>query len=122
MTHRHDHDDENAHGATGGTAISIVDGFNRAHVIGQDIPKAWRLTCQIVIDHGSYLLENRSTFRPNSTMRDLLLSTLVRRALVTAEGIRLMALYGLYEPAYANVRTLVELQLRVKHLIHNPSE
>jgi Family of unknown function (DUF5677) len=116
------HDHEDADGMTGGATISIVDGFNRAHVIGQDIPKAWRLACQLVIDHGSYVLQNRSTFRPNSTMRDLLLSTLVRRALVTAEGIRLMALYGLYEPAYANVRTLVEIQLRVNHLIHNPSE
>lgn len=58
---------------------------------------------------------------PRAIRDAILVVALLRRALVTAEGIRVLLGNGLEEPAIATMRTLLDIELAVKLITMNPS-
>lgn len=55
----------------------------------------------------------RSRVRPNHRLCDLVLAALLRRAIITTEGIRHLLAAGLLEPAVSAGRTLLDIELAV---------
>ncbi|HEX8210741.1 MAG TPA: DUF5677 domain-containing protein [Longimicrobium sp.] len=102
--------------------IGQADMFARAHPASLEGPgKAWDLA-KTVIDHGGFMLLTVNDISAEHTIRDSVMAALLRRTLITAEGVRLLIANGLEESAFALMRTLVELKLNAKLLRSDPSD
>jgi hypothetical protein len=96
--------------------------FAREHPAADEGPEAaWTLAEQ-TIDHGAFLLEEVNAVRPGRETRDLVLAALLRRALVTAEGIRRCLFHSLEEPAIALLRTLLEVELNLRIVVADETD
>lgn len=90
-------------------AIPSADLFFRARPAEDEGPaEAWRLA-RTVIDYGCALFASKLSLREDRRVRDAVLAALLRRTLVTAEGIVTLLSHGLVEPALALTRTLLDL-------------
>ena len=81
--------------------------------------RAWDLAVT-TIDFGAALLMAWNAIRPDHQLFDAVIAALLRRALVTAEGARVLLAAGLLEPAIAQSRTLLEIELALR-LIYSDS-
>ena len=79
--------------------------------------EAWRIV-QTVIDYGNYIIRGFGL----SDWRGIVIAALLRRILITAESVRLLASKGLMEPAFATMRTLVELEMILRLVIKDSSD
>jgi hypothetical protein len=95
---------------------SARDGFTRkSPAIRQGRQDPW-LAARQLIDFGCLLLESSKvpTGHPEAQVRRLVMVALLRRALVSAEGIWLLLSRGLEENANALTRTLLDVHLNVR--------
>ncbi len=94
--------------------IGQADLFQRdlpAHLEGP--PAAWNLALE-VIDHGCFILRSVNEVREGRAVRDSVTAALLRRVLVTAEGIRVLLTQGLEESAIGLFRTLLDLEVNLR--------
>jgi hypothetical protein len=84
-------------------------------------PEGWQLAQQ-VIDHGVYILDNVNVIAEGRKVRDSVLGALLRRALITAEGIRVCLFHGLEESSVVLLRTLLEVELNMRLVTGDASE
>lgn len=84
-------------------------------------PEAWRFARK-VIDHGCFVLRTVNQLREDRRVRDAVTSALLRRALITAEGVHQLVAHGLEEPAAQLLRTLLEISVYLKLITQDPSD
>lgn len=84
-------------------------------------PQAWQLAQQVV-DHGVFILENVNAVTEGRKVRDLVIGALLRRALITAEGVRTCVFHGLEESTVVLLRTLLEAELNLQLVTNDSSE
>lgn len=82
--------------------------------------EAWELALT-TIDFGCALLTEWKGVRPSTELKDAVVAALLRRTLITAEGIRTLLGSGLLEPAVALSRTLLEIELSLKLILRDQS-
>ncbi len=75
-------------------------------------PAPWAMA-QKIIDHGCFILTHANTLREERGLRDSVTAALLRRILITAEGVRSLVAAGLEEDAVVLFRTLIELQVNL---------
>lgn len=90
------------------------DQFHRAMPASREGPPERWAALQTLIDFGGWLFGIPSAIRAEQPQRDLVLVALLRRALVTAEGLRVLLAQGLEEPAVGLTRTLLDIELAMK--------
>jgi uncharacterized protein DUF5677 len=102
--------------------IRLLDSFDRDFPVWlQGDPVAWDLVRK-VIDHGCFVLGHANAIREGRAVRDSVTGALIRRALITAEGIRVLATAGLEESASAQFRTLLDIQLSLRLVLQDDSD
>jgi hypothetical protein len=82
---------------------------------------AQRIALQ-VIDYGCALFQVANAVRPERRVRDLVTAALLRRAVVTVEGIRALVFAGLMEPALSVSRTLMDIELSMKLVLRDKTD
>jgi len=82
---------------------------------------SWQLA-RTLIDFGSAVLAARAPLRTDHRIRDAVLIALLRRALVTVEGIINLLARSLEEPAIALSRTLLDIELSIKLIHKDPTD
>jgi Family of unknown function (DUF5677) len=101
--------------------IGVADLFRRDAPAELEGPQeAWEFA-KAVIDHGCYILVQSNQLRAGNEVADLTIRALLRRALLTAEAIRVNLASGLEEPAFVLFRTLMEVELNLKLLVSDKS-
>jgi hypothetical protein len=102
--------------------VAQIDLFHRDQPADREgDPHLWAVV-RDVISFGSALLQGAPPPDPSSRPRDLILIALLRRALVTAEGVDTLLRRGLYEPAFALFRTLLDIELNLKLVAQDPTD
>lgn len=97
--------------------IGISDKLMRAQPASREgQPDVWELA-KTVIDHAAFILVTASGLRPEHRILDLVLATLLRRAIITAEAIRALIEAGLEEPSLATFRTLLDIELNTRLIV-----
>lgn len=82
--------------------IRISDKLMRARPASREgQPDVWELA-KTAIDHAAFILVTASELRPEHRVLDLVLATQLRRAIITAEAIRVLVEAGLEEPRSLN--------------------
>jgi hypothetical protein len=99
-----------------------LGGFSHQPPIGDSLPPPWMPAVREFVDLGARLLGVHSVPAGRAITRQLVLETLTRRALITAEGVCVLVGRGLAEPALATLRTLIELQLRAAVVAEDPGD
>ena len=84
-------------------------------------PEQIRVSLQIV-DFAGAVLHSANHVRPERSIRDLATLALLRRAVVTTEGIRVLVLRGLMEPATSCHRTLLDIEIAFKLILRDESD
>jgi len=84
-------------------------------------PEAWQFARE-VIDHGCFVLRTVNQLREDRRVRDAVTSALLRRALITAEGVHQLIAHGLEEPAAQVLRTLLEIRVYLRLITQDPSD
>ena len=103
-------------------SIPGVDVFLRKNPAADELsPEARTLAYQIPA-YGGALFGAVSTPRPDRRIRDLVTSALLRRTVVTLEGVRTLIFAGLYEPAMSVTRTLQDLEVSLKLVLQDASD
>ncbi len=93
--------------------IDLANLFVRERPVSQEgDPAAWTMA-QEIIDHGCFILTHANTLREGRGLRDSVTAALLRRTLITAEGVRSLVAAGLEEDAVVLFRTLIELQVNL---------
>ena len=82
-------------------------------------PDHWDLVVE-VIDHGCSILVEAS--RTGYAMRDSVTAALLRRALITGEGIRVLLTHGLEEDAFVLFRTLLDIEVNLRLVTHDETD
>jgi hypothetical protein len=91
--------------------IPQADCFHRAQPAELEGPaENWELA-RTTVNYGCALLLNWSTVRTGSELKDTVLRAVFRRLLVTTEGVVTLLAHGLFEPAAATSRTILDLEL-----------
>jgi hypothetical protein len=94
--------------------IGVADSLMRDRPASQEgDPEAWSFA-KLVIDHACFILVTASEMRPEHRILDLTLTTLLRRAIITAEAVRVLIDAGLEEPSLASLRTLLDVDLNLR--------
>ena len=75
--------------------------------------QTWELARQLV-DHAAWFLDELSTLEKGREIRGVVLSALLRRAVISAEGVRVCLYHGLEEPAIVLLRNLLEAELNLR--------
>jgi uncharacterized protein DUF5677 len=102
--------------------IRLLDSFDRDFPVWlRGDPVAWELV-RNVIDHGCFVLEHANAIREGRVVRDSVTGALIRRALITTEGIRVLTMAGLEESASAQFRTLLDIQLNLRLVLQDDSD
>jgi hypothetical protein len=99
-----------------------MDEFKRDGTVGGGFPAEWVAASSALVDRGTRILERRDQLRPAGTLRDTVLGGELRRSLVTAKAINMLASGRLIEPTYATFRTLVDLELKVLYVVSDRSD
>jgi hypothetical protein len=89
--------------------------YRQAPASQEGDPRAWDLA-ETVVDYAAYLLQEFASLRAGREVRDLTTAALMRRAIITCEGVRRLISLGLEEPAVELLRTLVEIDLNLRLL------
>ncbi len=84
-------------------------------------PEVWQFA-QEAIDHGCFVLQTVNRLRDDRRIRDSVTAALLRRALITAEGIRQLLAHSLEEPALVVLRTLEDIRVNVKLVTQDSSD
>jgi hypothetical protein len=101
--------------------IPQSDCFHRTQPAELEGPAGnWELA-RTAINYGCALLLNWSTVRKGSELRDTVLRALLRRLLVTAEGVVTLLSHGLLEPAIGTSRTILDIELSLALILRDPS-
>jgi hypothetical protein len=87
--------------------------FRSEPAIKEGPESRWR-AARAVIDFGNALLTTGRKLRDARKLRDSVLVALLRRALITSEGIFNLLAYGLEEAAVSLTRTLMDIELNMK--------
>jgi Family of unknown function (DUF5677) len=82
---------------------------------------ARRLAYQVP-EYGCALFAVANAVRPDHRVRDLVTAALLRRAVITLEGIRALTFAGLYEPAIGVARTLQDIELSIKLILRDDTD
>ncbi len=77
-------------------------------------------TVEILLSIGQQIMEQVPR-RAQHPRLDVVLATILRPALVAAKAADVNLRHGLYEPALAQVRTLLELDLALEHMLADPA-
>jgi hypothetical protein len=77
-------------------------------------------TAEILLSIGQQLME-RMPRRQQHPRLDLVLATMLRPALVAAKAADVNLRHGLYEPALAQLRTVLELDLALHYMVADPA-
>lgn len=97
--------------------IGISDKLMRARLASREgQPDVWELA-KMAIDHAAFILVTASELRPEHRILDLVLATQLRRAIVTAEAIRVLIEAGLEEPSLTEFRTLLDIELSTRLIV-----
>lgn len=84
-------------------------------------PQAWELA-RVVVDHGAYILKAVNNVREGRQIRDVVTAALLRRGLVTSEGIRQLLVHSLEEPAIVLLRGLLDVEVNLKLMVQDPTD
>lgn len=103
-------------------SIPGIDLFHRHAPAADELTDAQKRIAIQTIDFCSAVLETANKIRPERRIRDLTTAALFRRAIVSAEGIRVLFLSGLLEPATACARTLLDLEVAFKILMADETD
>jgi hypothetical protein len=95
-------------------SIMRADLFHRVHPASIDISNEYREFVQEVIDHGCLILHEVNGIRPGNEMRDSVTAALLRRTLITGEGVRVLLMQGLEEDALVLFRTLLDIEVNFR--------
>lgn len=99
-----------------------LDAFNRANPPGASSgAEVWHFATQM-IDYGCALFATNNTVRSESPTRDLVVAALLRRALITTEGLLNILYHGLPEAAIPLLRTLLDIEVNAKLVTKDSSE
>ncbi len=97
------------------------DAFHREHPAHDEGPaENWALA-QTALDFGVALLVQWARVRVGSELKDAVLQALLRRCLITTEGLVVLLSRGLFEPAVALSRTLLDNELAVRLVLGDTS-
>ena len=119
MSAEHSADDDVVEAAVE-AMIPQSDGFHRSQPAElEGPPENWELA-RTTVNYGCALLLNWSTVRTGSELKDTVLRAVFRRMLVTTEGVVTLLAHGLFEPAAAASRTILDLELALA-LVRNDS-
>jgi hypothetical protein len=100
-----------------GTASNLMRDRPASQEVSPDI---WDLA-KTVIDHSCYILVAASELRPEHRVFDLVLASLLRRAIVTAEAVRVLIEAGLEEASFVSFRTLLDVELNLRLIVSDSS-
>ena len=103
-------------------ALPQADLFFRDQPAISEGPSNHWAAARAVIDFGSALLVTSDQLRDERRIRDAVLATLLRRALITAEGIFTLLSRGLEEPGVALTRTLQDIELNIRLVTDDSSD
>ena len=113
-------EDAEAHFVSG--FIGQADLFLRDQPVSARVPEGIRqLACE-VIDHGGFIISNLRFPDEASSSRQMVITAVFRRILITAEAVRTLTNRGLEEPAFATLRTLLELELNLRLVVNDPTD
>ena len=102
--------------------IPSADCFRRAEPAALELsPDQLRVATQ-VIDYAGALVVSAKNLRTDHRVRDLMSSALLRRAIVTSEGIRVLLMAGLMEPATACHRTLLDIEIALNLVLRDDTD
>lgn len=87
-----------------------------AHLEGPE--DAWAIAIT-TIDFGCAMLMAWNALRPGHELLDAVVASLLRRMLVTTEGSRVLLAAGLLEPAIAQSRTLLDIELSFRLILND---
>lgn len=103
-------------------SIPTPDLFQRGRPASDRLSESARALAYQVPAYGSALFLAARTLRPDRAIRDLVSSALLRRTVITLEGIRALTFAGLYEPAMGVTRTLQDLEVSLKLVLQDESD
>jgi hypothetical protein len=101
-------------------AIPQRDLFHRGQPALEGPEENWALAEQ-AISFGCALFAQWRQIRADQQLRDAVLQALLRRSLVTTEGLVVLLGRGLLEPAIATSRTLLDTELAVRLVLGDPT-
>ena len=75
-----------------------------------------------VVDYGCALFQIANSVRAERRVRDLVVAALLRRAVISLEGVRNLVCLGLMEPALGLARTLQDVELSLKLVLRDETD
>lgn len=103
-------------------AIPQADLFHRKQPAWHEPPPDPWLVTRAVIDFGGAVVNVAREGRAEQPMRDLVTMALLRRALITAEGVYRLLAGGLVEAALALDRSLIDIDLNLSLVTADPTD
>jgi hypothetical protein len=102
--------------------IPCVDAFFRVREAEREFTYEQRRVARSCIDFAAAVLLSADQVRPERRVRDLVTAALLRRAIVSAESVRVLVSAGLIEAAISSSRTLLEIEVSIDLILGDPSD
>jgi hypothetical protein len=103
-------------------SIPVRDVFRREQPAALEGPPENWAVARATIDFAGALLSEHKHMRGERMLRDFVLTAILRRALITAEGIWWCLHQGLEESAHVLFRTLLDIELNIRLVTGDPTD